>query len=180
SVSAHRRLHGGAYVSCEGVAREGDHGCYSGTRGSGPQEHRARARRRHEPLFTSPPLPSCENTDFLESGPIWVRHAFLLVEMNDPLNAHPSDPESFEPMNRHGEDPSRPGSPSDNRVRFREALLLEQIRAGDAGAARHFVGDHYPRIYRYLLYLTGRREMAEDLTQETFLQAWRYLDRFVP
>src|SRR5262249_19094153 len=114
------------------------------------------------------------------SGPIWVRHAFLLVEMNDPLNAHPSDPESFEPMNRHGEDPSRPGSPSDNRVRFREALLLEQIRAGDAGAARHFVADHYPRIYRYLLYLTGRREMAEDLTQETFLQAWRYLDRFVP
>ena len=40
------------------------------------------------------------------------------------------------------------------------------------------MGDHYPAIYRYLLYLTGRPEAAEDLTQETFLQAWRRLDTF--
>src|SRR5438128_6324306 len=33
-------------------------------------------------------------------------------------------------------------------------------------------------LRRYLLYLTGRPEAAEDLTQETFLQAWRRLDTF--
>src|SRR5438128_333873 len=33
-------------------------------------------------------------------------------------------------------------------------------------------------LRRYLLYLTGRPEAAEDLTQETFLQAWRSLDTF--
>src|SRR5260370_38682133 len=82
-------------------------------------------------------------------------------------------------MNARGKDPSLPGSPSGELVRSEDALLLEQIRAGDAGAAQRFVGDYYPRIYRYLLYLTSRREMAEDLTQETFVQAWRYLDRFV-
>src|SRR5436305_139205 len=60
-----------------------------------------------------------------------------------------------------------------------DALLLERIRGGDADAAHRFVREHYPGIYRHLLYLTGSRELAEDLSQETFLQAWRALDRFV-
>jgi RNA polymerase sigma-70 factor, ECF subfamily len=59
-----------------------------------------------------------------------------------------------------------------------DARLLEQIRSGDAEAGRRFVGEQYPGIYRYLLYLTGQPELAEDLTQETFLQGWRHLDTF--
>jgi RNA polymerase sigma-70 factor (ECF subfamily) len=31
---------------------------------------------------------------------------------------------------------------------------------------------------RIVLYLSGHRETAEDLSQETFLQAWRHLDQF--
>src|SRR5713101_7956205 len=61
-----------------------------------------------------------------------------------------------------------------------EALLLEQLRGGDRDAGRRFVRAYYPGIYRYLLSLTGHREIAEDLTQQTFLQAWRHLDRFEP
>src|SRR5438045_3596641 len=59
-----------------------------------------------------------------------------------------------------------------------EALLVAQLRAGDADAGHQFVREHYPGIYRHLLYLTGLREVAEDLTQETFFQAWRHLDGF--
>src|SRR5438034_540728 len=59
-----------------------------------------------------------------------------------------------------------------------DARLLAQIRAGDADAGHRFVREHYPSIYRHLLYLTGQRESAEDLTQETFFQAWRHLDGF--
>src|SRR5438045_21136 len=59
-----------------------------------------------------------------------------------------------------------------------DAHLLELIRHGDAEAGHHFVRDYYPGIYRYLLYLTGRADRAEDLTQETFLQAWRRLETF--
>src|SRR5688500_7285176 len=59
-----------------------------------------------------------------------------------------------------------------------DARLLEQIRAGDAEAGHSFVREHYPAVRRYLLYLTGQRDLAEDLTQETFLQAWRHLDQF--
>jgi RNA polymerase sigma-70 factor (ECF subfamily) len=59
-----------------------------------------------------------------------------------------------------------------------DAQLVQQLRQGDREAKHQFVREFYPGVYRYLLYLTERREMAEDLTQETFLQAWRRLDTF--
>jgi RNA polymerase sigma-70 factor, ECF subfamily len=59
-----------------------------------------------------------------------------------------------------------------------DAPLVQRLRQGDPEAGRQFVREHYPGVYRYLLYLTGRREAAEDLTQETFLQAWRRLETF--
>jgi RNA polymerase sigma-70 factor, ECF subfamily len=64
------------------------------------------------------------------------------------------------------------------RVPDTDAHLLEQLRSGEAEAGHRFVREHYPAIYRYLLYLAGRPDLAEDLTQETFVQAWRALDRF--
>jgi RNA polymerase sigma-70 factor, ECF subfamily len=63
-------------------------------------------------------------------------------------------------------------------VSWDDARLVALIRQGDTDAGRRFVHDFYPGIYRHLLYLTGRPELAEDLTQETFLQAWRSLDTF--
>ncbi len=33
--------------------------------------------------------------------------------------------------------------------------------------------EYLPRVYRFALRLTGSRQEAEDLTQETFLHAWR-------
>jgi RNA polymerase sigma-70 factor (ECF subfamily) len=59
-----------------------------------------------------------------------------------------------------------------------DAQLLRQIRAGEPEAGRRFVQEHYPAVYRYLRYLAGRPDLAEDLTQETFVQAWGALDRF--
>src|SRR5437016_9616445 len=59
-----------------------------------------------------------------------------------------------------------------------DARLVQQLRQGDAEAGRQFVREYYPGVYRYLLYLTGQPQAAEDLTQETFLHAWRGLDRF--
>jgi RNA polymerase sigma-70 factor, ECF subfamily len=69
--------------------------------------------------------------------------------------------------------------PHDGGALSADTLLVERLRQGDAEAGRRFVREYYPGIYRYLLYLTGRRDAAEDLTQETFLHAWRRLDHFV-
>jgi RNA polymerase sigma-70 factor (ECF subfamily) len=68
--------------------------------------------------------------------------------------------------------------PADGPLPIADRLLLEQIRAGDPDAGHRFIQEHYPGVYRYLLYLTGNPEAAADLTQETFLQAWRRLDTF--
>src|SRR5207244_4242593 len=70
--------------------------------------------------------------------------------------------------------------PAGNRAASSEAELLEELRQGNAEAGHRFVRDQYPAIYRYLMLLTGQPELAADLCQETFLQAWRSLDRFVP
>jgi RNA polymerase sigma-70 factor (ECF subfamily) len=77
-----------------------------------------------------------------------------------------------------GEEPTRPVSQADGALPAAEARLLEQLRKGDAAAGQQFVQEYYPGIYRHMLYLTGQAEMAEDLTQETFLQAWRHLHTF--
>jgi len=63
-------------------------------------------------------------------------------------------------------------------MRSPDSRLVEQIRRGDAAAGRRLVREHYARVYRFLLGRTGRPELAEDLTQETFVSAWRHLDTF--
>jgi RNA polymerase sigma-70 factor (ECF subfamily) len=76
------------------------------------------------------------------------------------------------------EDHSLQSSPTDGAVPSAGGLLLTRIRAGDVGAGHQFVREYYAGVYRYVLYLTGSPEAAEDLTQETFLQAWRRLETF--
>src|SRR5690349_19975544 len=70
------------------------------------------------------------------------------------------------------------GPYSDEHVPLEDRRLLDQLRAEDAEAGRRFVHGYHPAVYRYLLYLAGQPDVAEDLAQETFLQAWRHLDTF--
>jgi RNA polymerase sigma-70 factor (ECF subfamily) len=78
----------------------------------------------------------------------------------------------------HLEETSLPGPLAAGNMASADARLVEQIRRGDAEAGRRFVRLYYPGVYRYLLARTGRPETAADLTQETFVQAWRSLDTF--
>src|SRR3984893_2523609 len=49
---------------------------------------------------------------------------------------------------------------------------------GDLVAFEHLYRQFAPRVYGLCLRLTGQREAAEDCTQESFVAAWRALDRF--
>src|SRR5260370_32399466 len=80
---------------------------------------------------------------------------------------------------------SRPVEPADFQrenlsriepVPSAETRLVAQLRRGNSGAMHRFCGEYYPSVYRYLLWLTGSPETAEDLTQETFVRAWQHLD----
>jgi len=58
------------------------------------------------------------------------------------------------------------------------AELLEAIRRGDADAFEQVAREHAPRLFRLALRLTGRREDAEDLVQDTLVRALPALPRF--
>ncbi len=59
-----------------------------------------------------------------------------------------------------------------------EAMWLGRARSGDARAFAELVRRHRPRIVALALQLTRNLEDAEDVTQETFLRAWRHLGSF--
>jgi RNA polymerase sigma-70 factor (ECF subfamily) len=59
-----------------------------------------------------------------------------------------------------------------------EAQFIDRLRAGEASAFNHLVEEHSGGIYALLCRLTEDREEARDLTQETFLQAFRHITNF--
>jgi RNA polymerase sigma-70 factor, ECF subfamily len=55
---------------------------------------------------------------------------------------------------------------------------VRRILRGDKPAGELLVAENYPAIQRMLWCLTGDSEIAADLTQQTFLNAWRALDSY--
>ena len=68
------------------------------------------------------------------------------------------------------------GSPAVN-VEQQEAVLVDAARSGSVAAFTTLIDRYYPIILAYLLRQTGDREWANDLAQETFLDAFRALDQ---
>ncbi len=60
----------------------------------------------------------------------------------------------------------------------REPELIARVVAGDRQAARELYDAHAPRVFRLAFRLTGDNELAQELTQETFIRAFGQLGRF--
>ena len=58
--------------------------------------------------------------------------------------------------------------------------LIERLRRGDSAAFDAIYAAHRTRIFSFLARLTGRRALAEDLLQETFLRLCRFAPRLSP
>lgn len=61
------------------------------------------------------------------------------------------------------------------RLDERRESLAARLRTGDRSAAAELVDMYYERVYVYMRRLGHDRQISEDLTQETFLQAWRHI-----
>jgi len=61
-----------------------------------------------------------------------------------------------------------------------DAWLARQAQAGCAASFEKLVERHTPRLLRFLLRRTGQRHDAEDLVQETWARAYRFLWRYRP
>ena len=72
----------------------------------------------------------------------------------------------------------------DTRRTEAERELVERAIRRDADAFGELYDMHVVRVYRHIYYLVGRTSEAEDVTAQTFLQAWeaihRYQDRGAP
>lgn len=56
--------------------------------------------------------------------------------------------------------------------------LIARLKAGDQAAYAQLVDEHAGRIYRLALRMMGNEADAEDVLQETFLSAFKAIDRF--
>jgi len=65
-----------------------------------------------------------------------------------------------------------------NRMEESDATVVAQVLAGDRDAFRVVVERHSHNIFRLAFRMTGNEQDAEDVVQETFLRAYRRLDRF--
>jgi len=61
-----------------------------------------------------------------------------------------------------------------------ESLVVTNLRAGKPDAFRDIVDRYQRQIIRYLYRLTGELELAKDLTQDTFVQAFESIPKTAP
>jgi RNA polymerase sigma-70 factor (ECF subfamily) len=63
-------------------------------------------------------------------------------------------------------------------TRNEERSLIERAIAGDRAAAAEFIKAHQASLYAYMLRMSGRPDVAEDIVQDAFVRALTNLHRF--
>src|SRR5262245_66058648 len=59
-----------------------------------------------------------------------------------------------------------------------DEALLQRMAAGDRLAVQVLFARHHVRVYRFVSRLVGNAAVAEELTNEVFLDVWRQAGRF--
>lgn len=59
-----------------------------------------------------------------------------------------------------------------------DRTLIARIRGQDQAALRALLGRHQLRVYRFVLRIVRREAVAEEVTNEVFLEAWRNAANF--
>ena len=59
-----------------------------------------------------------------------------------------------------------------------EPYLIEQAIKGESSAFGALYDEYQPKIYRFILFKVSRREEAEDLTHQVFLNAWLNIETY--
>ena len=68
--------------------------------------------------------------------------------------------------------------PERGRVNDPDPRTLERARRGDAGAFEDLVRAYQGDVWRFAYHFTRDRALADDVTQEAFLRAYRFLKGF--
>lgn len=79
---------------------------------------------------------------------------------------------------RTASDAFAPGQASVPTDRDFDWIVVQKVQAGQVGAFDQLVQKYRERIFAVIYNLTGNREDASDLTQETFIKAFQAIGRF--
>jgi RNA polymerase sigma-70 factor (ECF subfamily) len=63
-------------------------------------------------------------------------------------------------------------------LRPTEEALIRRAKAGDGAAVEALIRTHQQALYAFMLRMSGRPEIAEDIVQEAFVRVLKNLDRF--
>jgi RNA polymerase sigma-70 factor, ECF subfamily len=74
--------------------------------------------------------------------------------------------------------PAPSEEPERTRVRDADPRTLERARSGELRAFEQLVREFQADVYRFAWHLTRDRDLAEDVTQDAFLRAFRFIDGF--
>ncbi len=86
--------------------------------------------------------------------------------------------ETLEAGAREGAPRAPADRPEGGDLRVDDALLMQQIAAGDQAAFRELYDRYANRLYRYALLHLRSSDAAEDAVQETLLAVWRQPTRY--
>src|SRR3990172_1324763 len=67
---------------------------------------------------------------------------------------------------------------SPERSHLEQTALIQRARLGDQAAWMALVGQHQQAVFRLAYLILGDPDDAEDVAQETFIRAYRWLERF--
>ncbi|MEQ8155721.1 MAG: sigma-70 family RNA polymerase sigma factor [Clostridiaceae bacterium] len=59
-----------------------------------------------------------------------------------------------------------------------ERKLIKRCQAGDKEAFQELISKYHPFVFKFLVKITENEQVAEDITQETFLKLIRNIDKF--
>lgn len=59
-----------------------------------------------------------------------------------------------------------------------EQLLIQKAKNGDDQAFGKLYDQHLPKIYRFVFLKVGRKQDAEDITQQVFVNAWQNMGTY--
>lgn len=110
---------------------------------------------------------SAGRTDRTQTSPDSDTGPHLTVGRADATAARPGQDPGDGP---HNHDPARA---EDLRRAQASWAIVERVQAGDAEAFGELYDRYADQVFRYLFFRLGSREVAEDLTSDTFLRALR-------
>ena len=61
-----------------------------------------------------------------------------------------------------------------------EKKLLEKVKDSDTLAFKKLFHNYYDSLFRFVIYKTKDRDLAEDIAQETFLRVWKNREKITP